>query len=149
MATKIFAAFSLLFVNFISVNAQTENVRSVYEIQAGTKIRVSMDSEINSRVASVNDTFTATLAEPLVIREVTVLPLGAVIEGRIIKVRDAAAGGRNGSITISFETIRLANGAKREISGVLVKRLEAESSPKLKILTIGAASLCISSRWTI
>ncbi|MDQ6786473.1 MAG: hypothetical protein M3033_06595, partial [Acidobacteriota bacterium] len=33
-------------------------------------------------------------------------------------------------------------GAKREIQGVLVKRLEAESSPKLKVLTIvGATAL--------
>ncbi|MDQ6788861.1 MAG: hypothetical protein M3033_18820, partial [Acidobacteriota bacterium] len=106
LATKIFAVFSLLFVNFISANSQTGNARSVYEIQAGTKIRVSMDNEINSKIARVNDTFTATLAEPLVIRGVTVLPVGAVIEGRIIKVKDAAAGGRNGSMTVSFETIR-------------------------------------------
>jgi hypothetical protein len=33
-----------------------------------------MDNEINSKVASVNDTFTATVVVPLIIREVTVLP---------------------------------------------------------------------------
>ncbi len=142
VATKIFAAFSLLFVNLISINSQTGNVSSVYEVQAGTKMHLSMDNEINSRVARVDDTFTATLVESLVIREVTVLPVGAVIEGRIIKVKSASAGGGDGNLTVSFETIRFANGTKREIQGVLVKRLEADSSPKLKVLTIvGATAL--------
>ncbi len=135
--TKVFAFFSLLFVIFIQANAQTEiSQTSVYNIQAGTKILVQMDNEINSKVASVNDTFTTTLAEPLIIREVVVLPVGAVIEGRVTKVNRASSGGKDGSLTVSFEMLRLADSAKREIEGVLDKELEAVSSQKLKALTI-------------
>jgi hypothetical protein len=135
--TKVFAFFSLLFAFFIQANSQTEiSPTSVYNIQAGTKILVQMDNEINSKVASVNDTFTTTLAEPLIIREVVVLPVGAVIEGRVTKVNRASAGGKDGSLTVSFETLRLADSAKREIEGVLDKELEAVSSQKLKLLTI-------------
>jgi hypothetical protein len=74
VASNIFAVFSLLFVNFISANSQIQSGASAYDIQAGARIRVSMDNEINSKVASVNDTFTATVVVPLIIREVTVLP---------------------------------------------------------------------------
>ena len=139
IATKIFAAFSLFFAFFIQTSAQTA---SVYDLQAGTKIRVAMDNEINSKVASVNDTFTTTLAEPLIIRETVVLPIGTIIEGRITKVKRAASGGKNGSLIVSFETIHFANGAKRPIEAVLVKQLTAENaSPQFKAFSIigGAA----------
>jgi len=134
VSTKIFAVSFLFFAFLFQVSAQTN---SVYDIQAGTKIRVSMDNEINSRVASVNDTFTTTLTEPLLIRETVVLPVGTIIEGRITKVRRASPGGKNGSLTISFETIHFANGRKRPIEGILVKPLlVTESSPKFKIFSI-------------
>lgn len=136
IAAKVFAFFSLFFASFISANAQS----SAYNIEAGTKIRVQMDNEINSRVAGANDTFTTTLAEPLVIREVVVLPIGTIIEGRITKAKHASAGGKDGSLNVSFETIRLANGTKRQIEGVLSEELEAASSPKLKALTIVSAA---------
>ncbi len=133
MATKIFAFFSLIFLSFISVNAQTD---SIYQLQAGTKIRVRMDNEINSKASSVNDTFTATLTEPVKMREAVVLPIGTVVEGRILKVKRAAAGGQNGDLSVSFETMRFANGGKREIEGVLVNDLKTESSQTTNLLTI-------------
>ncbi len=132
MKTEIFAFFILLFANFITVNAQ-----SIYELPAGTTLRVQMDNEINSKVASVNDTFTATIAAPVTVRESVVLPIGTVIEGRITKVRRAASGGKGGRLEVSFETMRLANGVKQTIEGVLVNELKAESlSTATSVLTI-------------
>jgi len=123
--TEIFAFFFLLFASFVSINAQTNS--SIYQLQAGTLIRLQMDNEINSKVASVNDTFTATIAAPVTVRESVVLPIGTVIEGRITKVRRAASGGKGGRLEVSFETMRLANGVKQAIEGVLVNELKAES----------------------
>jgi len=134
MATKIFAFFSLLFASFISANAQPES--SIYELQAGTKMIVQMDNEINSKVSSVNDTFTTKVVAPVIVRETVVLPIGAVIEGRIIKVQPASASRKGGSLTVSFEMLRLINGEKREIEGILVKQLKAESSQSANILAI-------------
>lgn len=132
--TKIFAFFSLLFASFISANAQPEP--SIYELQAGTKMLVQMDNEINSKVSSVNDTFTTKVIAPVIVRETVVLSTGTIIEGRITKVQPASAGGKGGSLTVSFEILRLANGDKREIEGVLVKQLKAESSPGANVLAI-------------
>lgn len=136
--TKVFAYFLLFFVNVLSASAQTG---SAYDIEAGTKILVQMDNEINSRASSVNDTFTATLAEPLLVRETIVLPVGTVVEGKITNVERASVGGKNGKIIVSFQTLRLPNGTKRSIEGVLVKELEAvKSSSKVKALTVVGAT---------
>jgi hypothetical protein len=134
ITTKVFAFFSLLFVITISVNAQTDS--SIYQLQVGTRIRVRMDNEINSKVSSENDTFTAKISEPLKVRESVVLPIGTIIEGRVTKVRRAALGGKSGSLEVSFESLRSLDGVKQKIEGALVKRLTAESSSTATVLTI-------------
>ncbi len=95
-----------------------------------------MDNEINSKVASVNDTFTTTLTVPVKVQEMVVLPVGTVIEGRVTKVKRASYGGRGGSLEVSFQTLQLLNGGKRGIEGVLVTELKAESSQTANVLTI-------------
>ncbi len=137
IATKVFAfifLLFLLFVNFIQADAQYDS--SIYQIQAGTVFRASMDNEINSKVAGVNDTFTATLAAPIIVERTTVLPIGTIFEGRITKVKRASFGGKGGILEVSFQTLRLANGEKRQIEGVLVNELKTESSQTLNVLTI-------------
>lgn len=139
-ATKIFAVSFLFFVNFISINSQTNS--SIYELPAGTKIRVRMDNEINSKVSSVNDTFTTVIAEPVKVRDTVVLPIGAIIDGRITAVKRASSGKKNGSLTLSFELLRFENGEKRQISGILANQLKVISPPTKDILTvIGAAAI--------
>ena len=134
MKSEIFAFFFAVFASFISAYAQIDS--SIYQLRAGTTIRVQMDNEINSRVASVNDTFTTTLAAPLLIEKTVLLPTGTVIEGRVTKVRRASYGGRSGTLEVSFQTLRLANGDKRDIEGVLVNELRIESSPTANVLTV-------------
>jgi hypothetical protein len=130
--TKVFAFLFLFFANFSLVSAQD----SIYRLEPGTKIRVSMDSEINSEVSSVDDTFTTTLDEPFKVRETIVLPVGTVIEGRVIKVQPASFSGKGGRLTVRFETIRFANGEKRELEGVLANELKADSQQNANLLTV-------------
>lgn len=129
--TKIFALSFLLFSFSIFTKAQ-----SIYELQAGTKIRVQMDNEINSEVSSVDDTFTTVVAEPVVVRDVVVLPAGVVIEGRVTKVNRASVAGEKGELEVRFETMRFAGGERRAIEGALVKDLKAKSSSKTGILSV-------------
>lgn len=134
MKTEIFAFIFTLFASFISASAQNDS--NIYQLRAGATIRVQMDNEINSRVASPNDTFTATLAAPVLASETVLLPIGTIIEGRVTKVRRASYGGRSGTLEVSFQTLRLANGVKRDIEGVLVNELKIETSPTANVLTI-------------
>ena len=130
MKTEIFVFIILFFASFISADAQ-----SIYELPAGTTMRVSMDNEINSKVASVNDTFTMTLAAPVRMQETILLPIGTVIEGRITKVKRASFGGKSGSLEVSFQTLRLVDGAKREIEAMPIG-FGIKSSPTTNILTV-------------
>lgn len=138
LTTKIFAFIFLFFASFLDTNAQS----SIYQLDAGTRIRVSMDNGISSDVSSAGDTFTTTIAEPVRVRETIVLPVGTVIEGRITDAERAAVGGKSGKLSVRFETLRFENGEKREIEGVLVDELKAASSQKMNILAvIGGAGL--------
>lgn len=117
--TKIFTALSILFfLGLIVTNAQP----SIYTLPVGTKILVKMDNEINSKVSSVNDTFTATVSSPLVIRGVELIPVGSVFEGKILEVKPASSGKTNGVLDVRFETLRFPDEAFRQIDASLVNQ---------------------------
>ncbi len=134
LTTKIFAYFLLFFVNFISANAQTD--ASIYQLQRGTKIRVKMDNGINSKVSSEKDTFTTMIVEPVTNKQVVLLPLGTIIEGKITEVERASMNGKQGKLIVSFNMLQLPNGEKRKIEGILNDELTAESTKTENILTI-------------
>jgi len=120
----------LIFANFIFGQAD-----SIYRLPAGTHIRLKMDAEINSHVASVNDTFVATVVKPVTNRDTIVLPAGTFVEGRISDVTRAAAGGQAGKLDMVFETIRMFDQTRR-IDGVMVTPIRAESSRTFGFLSI-------------
>lgn len=130
---KVFAIPLLIFAIFSSVFAQGD---SIYKLPAGTKIRLSMDAGISSKISSVNDTFTTTVAKPIAINDVIVLPSGTVIEGRVTNVSSADVGGKNGLMNLRFETIRFPNSRRRTINGVLVDELRPPSARLVNIFSI-------------
>ena len=132
-AVRVLAVSFLLFAYSILVAAQPD---SIYQIPAGTRIRLKMDVELSSKVAGVGDTFTTAIAKPVTIRDTIVLPVGTVIEGRVVSVSAAASGGANGRLDVVFESLRLFKTTPRKIEGELVKKLEYRSSSLTNALTI-------------
>ena len=133
--TKIFPVLLILiFATFLTVKAQP----SIYTLPVGTKFRVKMDNEINSKFSSVNDTFTVTLREPIIVSNTEMVSVGSVIEGRIIRVKSASLGNTNGRLEIKFQTLRLPNEVIRSIDASLVdqKLFDPQSSsfPAISIL---------------
>lgn len=135
--TKIFLLFSILFFAN-SVKSQTSD--SIYTLPAGTLIKARMDNEINSKVSSVNDTFTVTVSAPVVVREVEILPAGTILEGRIVSVKSAGIGKKNGKFEVEFETLRLPNNKKRKISADFVTFNEEIPSYSVKALPIAGGT---------
>ena len=126
-----FFTFFLLFVIPIILHAQQTKVSdSIYNLPVGTRIRVKMDNEINSKVSSVNDTFTVIISSPVVVRDVEILPVGIVIEGKIINVKSASSG-KNGSFDINFQTLQLTNKLRRDIDASLVNEITPPKSSKV------------------
>ena len=135
----IAATAFMIFANCFSVAAQVD---SIYRLPAGTRIRLKMDTGIDSKVSSVNDTFTAVVAKAVTIRETVVLPAGAVIEGRVSSVSRAASGGKDGKLDVVFETLRISKETRRSIEGALVRKLDADSSQTATFLSvIGGAAI--------
>lgn len=107
---------ALIFANSVFAFAQPD---SIYRLPKGTRIVLKLDVELSSNVSSVNDTFLATIAKPVKVREATVLPIGTTIEGRVSAVERASGGGQSGSLDIVFETLKLP-GEIRRIEGFMV-----------------------------
>lgn len=147
--TKVFAILLLFFANVSYASAQGG---SIYRLPAGTRIRLQMDAGISSKISSVSDTFTATVARPIVVNDVVVLPSGTVIEGRVIEVAGADIGGKNGRLKLRFESMRFADDRKRVIDGILIQELRPRSDTAWKMITIfggtaaGAAIGAIAGR---
>ena len=134
-STKVFAVSTLIFLNFSSLNAQPEG--SIYELPAGTRIKVRMDTEINSKVNRVNDTFIVRVIEPVFNRGVEMIPKGALIDGRILKGSSAAYLGYDGVLEVDFVRLRLNRNDVIQIDAGPAKRIEAPSRTLLKVATIG------------
>ena len=123
----------LIFANFVIANAQGD---SIYRLPAGTRIMVKLETDLSSKVSSVNDTFKAYVARDVKNREAVVLPTGTEIEGRVTGVSRAKIGGKNGKLDIVFEWLRLSKEAKREIDGVLITKIRTDSSATLNAVSL-------------
>jgi hypothetical protein len=106
----------------ISVNAAAQT-DSIFRLPAGTHLRVSVEVELSSKVASVNDTFIARLTKPVKLNDAVVLPEGSMVEGRVIRVSPAGGFGRSGSMSIVFEKLNVFGGTSR-IDGALTSELD-------------------------
>ena len=125
----------LVFLIFANSTESAGQPDSIYRLPIGTRIALRLDAELNSGVASVNDTFIAVAAKPVSIRGTVVLPAGATIEGRVARVTRANVGGQNGSLDLTFETLKFADGM-RSIEGVMTKPIRAESSRRFTFVSI-------------
>jgi hypothetical protein len=72
---------------------------------AGTPIKIQTQTELSTKSAKTGDSFTATLAEPIVVEGKAIAPRGAQVEGRVV---DSDPGGRvKGVATISIRLTQL------------------------------------------
>lgn len=128
----------LIFVSWMSSAAQSD---SIYHLPAGTRISLKLDAEINSRVSSVNDTFLASVAEPVRVRNAVVLPAGTVIEGRVAGVTAAGNGGQPGKLDLVFETLHFGNGSTGKMVGVPFGRLDRPADRTFNYLSVIGGTL--------
>jgi len=128
-AANVFATLILFFVSFYQLHAQS--AESIYRLPAGTRIKVRMEGDIGSKFSSVNDTFVTRIALPVVVRGVTVLPVGTIIEGRVTMAQPAELGSRNGRIDIRMETLKFSEIVDRPIDGMLIRPFAARRGSRL------------------
>jgi len=133
-----FAVLSLLI--FANLNFSYGQPDSIYRLPAGTRIKLKLDAEINSRVSSVNDTFLAAVTQPVKVRDSVMLPTGTIVEGRVLSIKSAGPG-QAGTMAVGFETLKI-SGETRRIDGMMITPVTAESSGAFRFLSvIGGAAL--------
>ena len=123
------AAFASLIGSLLNVTASAQDTRPRYTstqsadqswtIPPDTVIPVQMNLTLTSRTAHVGDKFTATVTVPVYVNGQTVIPAGAIVEGRITTVTPAKRMNRAGTIGVDFDDIVFPNGSQVGLVGSL------------------------------
>jgi hypothetical protein len=115
--------------------SSTQSVEQSWTIPPDTVISVQMNGTLTSRTAHVGDKFNATVTVPVYVNGRTVIPAGAIVEGRITQVTPAKRMNRSGTIGVDFDDIVFPNGSRVGLIGSLTssdpstrKRIDDESN---------------------
>ncbi len=97
-----------------------------YSVYVNTVFRVRLNQELNSEKASIGDTFTTTLVDPIYSKGGVVLaPQGSTISGQVTNVQRAQKEGKPATLDVRFVSISLPNGVRRTINGSLTDLSES------------------------
>ncbi len=100
-------------------------------IPVGTILIIEMETPLSSKTAQASDIFKARIATPVVDEEgTTLIPAGSTIEGRVASAKPAKWPRRSGSISLTFEKLKLEGGKVLTVRGVLTS-VSSDNSKKL------------------
>ena len=86
--------------------AATSSPANSATLPSGSTLTVRLDQEIGTKSSKVGDTFTATVADPVVAQNgATVVPAGAKIHGKVTGLHSSGRVGDAAAITIDFDRI--------------------------------------------
>ena len=109
-------------------------------VPAGTVLTVRLGQAVGSKISSAGQTFTATLASPVVVDGKTAIPAGATASGTVV---DAKPLGRfkGGAVLQLRLTSVTVNGSDRSMSTSSVTRTETGKGKRTAILAGGGAAV--------
>ncbi len=94
------------------------------EIPAGTRLRVRLDQDLGSKINQPGDSFTATLADPVVVNGITVIPRGARAEGTVIDAKPLGRFKGGARLEVRLERVRT-NRGNYPVSTSTVEKIQA------------------------
>jgi cytoskeletal protein RodZ len=83
-------------------------------VPAGKMLTVTLDQTLNTKIASNGDVFAASLAEPVTVDGIVVLPAGAKVSGTIVRSQSAGKFNGNALLQLTLDSLRL-NGTRYSI----------------------------------
>ena len=90
------------------------------DLPTGTAIRMKLETGLSSRTSKEGDGFSGRVTEDVVVNGRTVIPVGASLTGRLIRVSDPRRVGGVGSIHMLPEAVMLPNGSSFAINAAMV-----------------------------
>ncbi len=97
-------------------------------IPAGTTVNCRLLQTLSTKLNYQGDLFTATISEPLEIDGQQVIPVGAILEGRILRLRRPGRIKGVGEMRLSAEKITFPNGQSSLMSAVLLSAYGIEGA---------------------
>lgn len=107
------------------------------ELPTGTAIRMKLETPLSSRENREGDAFNGRVTEPVAVRGRTVIPVGASITGRLLRVSDPRRFSGTGSMRLMPESVILPNGKAYAINASMVdtstpKKLTVDDEGRIK-----------------
>jgi len=96
--------------NYGSTGASAGSGQGAWVAPAGTLLAVTLDQTLTSAESQPGDTFTARVAEPVVVEGRVTIPVGSVVSGRVVDVVGAKRIGGRAQINLEFTDLRLPSG---------------------------------------
>lgn len=109
--------WAVLVATLLAGSAWAQNAPSIPE---GTALKVKLDTTISTFSSKVGDPFQGKLSEPVVVDGKTMIPLGAVVEGRVIKLTEPRRIKGKPTIGIFPEHIVMPDGQRFMLNAVLI-----------------------------
>ena len=125
------SALLFLFALVTIPNAAAAQTAREATIEAETKARLVLQSQISSKLNEVGDPVRATLEEPIFINGELVLPKDTEFRGRITYVKAAKRPRKSGEMAIAFERVAMPWG-EEPVSVILTSADDWNNDDKLK-----------------
>ena len=111
----------------------------IVRVPVGTQLEVRMQEPLDSGLAKVEDRFEATTLADVVVQGQTAIPAGALARGFVSSVRPAGKINRTGSLTLSFDELRIGETSLR-LRASVVQALDPKMTEDVSKISIGAAA---------
>ena len=82
-----------------------------------TKLKVSVNNELNSLENKIGDEFSATVLNDLNINDINLVPVGSIVVGHVMDIKSAGKASMQGLIEVAFDKIVLPSGKYIPLSG--------------------------------
>jgi hypothetical protein len=115
-----------------------EPTSRVWTVPVGTEIDVRMQTPLTSETAKVEDRFEATTVLDFTMGRDVVIPAGSTVRGFVSSVRAAGRLDRKGSLTLSFDELRIGNEVYR-LRASVQKALDPKVAEDATRIGAGAA----------
>jgi hypothetical protein len=107
-------------------------------VPVGTEFDVRLQTSLNSGTAKVEQRFETTTLVDYSVNDTVVVPAGSIVRGFVSAVRPAGRIERRGSLTLSFDEIRVGNQSYR-LRGSVTQAIDSKMSEDLTRIGAGAA----------
>ncbi len=111
-----------------------------YTIPAGTRISVSLGDTINSKTASEGQSFSATVAAPVVVKGKTVIRPGSSATGTVVATKNRGRFKGEGYLQLRLDSVR-ADGRTYPVATSTVERVEKGKGKRTAGLVGGGTGL--------